>query len=90
MAVHQLVHVSYPSLSMLLCNQLLFYIPLAVDCGFLGNPSNGAVDTSSGTTFMLTANYTCNTGYTLTGDMTRICGADAMWMPAIAPTCDRK
>ncbi len=66
---------------------LLF--PLAVDCGSLPNPSNGAVDTSSGTTFMMTATYTCNTGYTLTGGSTRMCGADGDWTPS-APTCDRK
>ena len=61
----------------------------AVDCGVLTDPSNGAVDTSSGTTFMMTATYTCNTGYTLTGDTTRTCGADGQWSSS-APTCNRK
>ncbi len=36
---------------------------------------------------MMTATYTCDDGYTLTGDMTRICLADGMWSGA-APTCD--
>ncbi len=63
--------------------------PTAVDCGPLFNPSNGAVDTSSGTTFMMTATYICNTGYTLIGANTRTCGAGGMWTP-IVPTCDRK
>ena len=59
---------------------------LAVDCGPLSAPSNGAVDTSSGTTFMMTATYTCNTGYTLTGDTTRMCGAGGSWT-LMEPTC---
>ncbi|XP_064386238.1 E-selectin-like [Halichondria panicea] len=57
-----------------------------VNCGLLANPSNGAVDTSSGTTFMMTATYTCNTGYALVGANTRTCGSDGQWTPD-APTC---
>ncbi|XP_064386127.1 sushi, von Willebrand factor type A, EGF and pentraxin domain-containing protein 1-like isoform X2 [Halichondria panicea] len=59
----------------------------SVDCGSLYAPSNGAVDTSSGTTFMMTATYTCNTGYTLTGSNTRTCGANGGWTPN-PPICD--
>ncbi|XP_064386457.1 CUB and sushi domain-containing protein 3-like [Halichondria panicea] len=58
-----------------------------IDCGDLFDPSNGAVNTSSGTTFMMTATYTCNTGYNLTGDMTRTCGANGTWSWT-ALTCD--
>ncbi|XP_064386204.1 uncharacterized protein LOC135334805 isoform X2 [Halichondria panicea] len=57
-----------------------------VNCGSLDAPSNGAVDTSSGTTFMMTATYTCNTGYTLTGANTRTCGSGGMWSGS-DPTC---
>ena len=57
-----------------------------VDCGSLGAPFNGAVDTSSGTTFMKTATYTCNTGYA--GNTTRTCQADAIWSGS-EPTCTR-
>ncbi|XP_064386414.1 uncharacterized protein LOC135334960 isoform X1 [Halichondria panicea] len=58
-----------------------------VDCGSLDAPSNGAVDTSSGTTFMMTATYTCDTGYNIVGsNTTRTCGATALWTPE-APTC---
>ena len=60
---------------------------VAVDCGSLSDPSNGAVDTSSGTTFMRTATYTCNTGYTLTGSNTRTCQADTDWSGS-EPACD--
>ncbi len=61
----------------------------AVDCGDLTDPINGTVDTSSGTTFNMTATYTCDTGYTLTGYNTRTCGSDGVWMPQ-APICNRK
>ncbi len=71
------------------CFMILFLYCIAVDCGSLDAPSNGAVDTSSGTTFMMTATYTCDTGYTLTGDTTRTCGSDGVWMPQ-APICNRK
>ncbi len=67
--------------------------PTAVDCGSLTDPSNGAVDTSSGTTFMMTATYTCNTGYNIVGSESRTCGASGtsgptgVWSPA-APVCE--
>ncbi len=62
-------------------------LPLAVDCGSLGNPTNGAVDTSSGTTFMMTATYTCNTGYGVNGATTVTCAAGGNWSPD-PPSCD--
>ena len=72
--------------------------PTAVDCGSLDAPSNGAVDTSSGTTFMMTATYTCDTGYSIVGSQSRTCGAsgtsgattltDGVWSPA-EPVCER-
>ena len=67
---------------------VLPFLYTAVDCGVLTAPSNGAVDTSSGTTFMMTATYTCNTGYTLIGANTRTCGGDGQWIPDL-PTCLR-
>ncbi|XP_064386496.1 sushi, von Willebrand factor type A, EGF and pentraxin domain-containing protein 1-like isoform X2 [Halichondria panicea] len=57
-----------------------------VDCGSLDAPSNGTVKTSSGTTFMMTATYTCNTGYNIVGSDTRTCRADRIWTPEV-PTC---
>ncbi len=65
------------------------HLPTAVNCGPLTNITNGAVDTSSGTTFMMTATYTCDDGYTLAGGSTRMCGDDGQWTP-IAPICNRK
>ncbi len=72
------------------------HLPTAVDCGPL-TIDNGAVDTSSGTTFMMTATYTCNTGYNIVGSENRTCGAsgtsgattlsDGVWSPA-EPVCE--
>ncbi len=72
------------------------HLPTAVDCGPL-TINNGAVDTSSGTTFMMTAIYTCNTGYNIVGSQSRTCGAsgtsgattlsDGVWSQA-APVCE--
>ncbi len=72
------------------------HFPTAVDCGPL-TIANGAVDTTSGTTFMMTATYTCNTGYNIVGSDSRACGAsgtsgattltDGVWSPA-APVCE--
>ena len=73
--------------SMTINNQIqINFCCLAVDCGSLDASSNGAVDTTSGTTFMMTATYTCNTGYTLVGTVTRTCQANTMWSLS-APTC---
>ena len=43
---------------------------------------------SSGPLFEnVVANYTCNTGYTLSGDTTRTCGSDRVWSGS-DPTCN--
>ena len=68
---------------------LLSHSPVAVDCGGLPDPTNGQVDTPSGTTFNNTAIYSCDPGYNLNGSMIRTCGVDGSWTPN-APTCDRK
>ena len=57
-----------------------------LDCGFLTDPDNGQVDTSSGTTFGRTANYTCEIGYALSGSQSRTCKANRTWSPA-SPVC---
>ncbi len=73
------------------------HLPTAVHCGPLTIITNGAVDTSSGTTFMMTATYTCDTGYNIVGSESRTCGAsgtseatragDGVWSPT-APVCE--
>ncbi len=65
------------------------HLPTAVDCGPPTNPSNGAVDKSTGTTFMMTATYTCNTGYNIVGSESRTCRASRVWSGE-APVCNCK
>ncbi len=64
-----------------------FLYTVAVDCGDLTDPTDGAVNTSSGTTFNMNATYSCNTGYNLNGTNTRTCQADRMWS-GNEPSCD--
>jgi len=61
---------------------------LVVDCGSLQDPQDGQV-VLSGTIFGSTATYTCNTGFVLLGDETRICQANGEWSGLI-PLCIRK
>ena len=61
----------------------------AVDCGALMNPTNGQVDTSSGTTFVDRATYTCNIGHNRVGTSSRTCLASGMWS-SVQPTCKGK
>ena len=57
-----------------------------MDCGTLNNPDNGAVSLT-GTTFMNSARYSCNTGHTLIdGDEVRECLSDGMWS-GTEPVC---
>ena len=58
-----------------------------VDCGNMTAPANGQVDHTAGTTFGQTATYSCNTGYNLVGDSTRMCQAEEDWSGS-APTCE--
>ena len=60
-----------------------------VDCSTLADPVNGQVSHTTGTTFGQTATYSCNTGYGLVGDSTRMCQATGMWSGSV-PTCQRE
>ena len=66
----------------------VFSLLTAVDCGNLTDPANGQVIHPGGTTFGQTATYSCNTGFNLVGNSTRMCQADGMWT-ASTPTCER-
>eukprot|EP00117_Sycon_ciliatum_P039828 scpid16353/ scgid29370/ CUB and sushi domain-containing protein 3; CUB and sushi multiple domains protein 3 len=57
----------------------------AIDCGSLVNPDNGAVTVSS-TTYGSSASYNCNNGYSLSGDVYRVCQANGQWSGS-APAC---
>ena len=56
-----------------------------VDCNPLTAPANGLVDHPQ-TTFMSTATYSCDTGYVVEGQATRMCQADGTWSGS-EPTC---
>lgn len=57
----------------------------AVDCGPLSDPVDGTVDTSSGTTFMQRATYSCNVGYDLIGENSSECQETGHW--SLQPVC---
>ncbi len=60
-------------------------------CSDLSTSTNGMISYNMETVSLrpvgTVATYTCNTGYTLTGDTTRTCGSDGMWSGK-APTCE--
>ena len=56
-----------------------------IDCGSLDDPTNGEVSVS-GTTLNSVATYSCNTGYTLTGDDMRTCLESGLWSGNV-PSC---
>ena len=57
-----------------------------VNCGSPSTPSNGDVDTSSGTDYNDVAIFSCDTGYTMLGSSTTTCQADGSWSNA-TPIC---
>ena len=57
-----------------------------VDCGELGNPAGGSVSIAAGTTFGSTAEYNCNIGFLLIGNLERTCQSDGQWS-GMEPTC---
>ena len=59
-----------------------------VRCPNLPNPSNGRVN-QRGNKPGDRASYTCNSGYELQGDSTRICQNSGQWS-GDAPTCERE
>ncbi len=60
----------------------------AVDCGKLDDPDYGEVDFSS-TKFKSKATYSCDDGFFLVGDETRVCQANGKWSGE-APICKRQ
>ena len=59
-----------------------------MDCGDIGDPQNGVVLFSS-TTYNSVANFSCNTGYNLTGDTSRTCLSTGVWSGS-EPNCTGK
>ena len=77
---------------LLVCIYIYIYIYIfpstVVDCRDLTAPANGRVDHPDGTTFGETATYSCNTGYNLVGNSTRMCEAAGVWSGS-EPACER-
>ncbi len=67
--------------------------PPPTTCSDLIAPTNGMISYNIGTVNLrpvdTVATYTCVTGYTLNGDITRTCDSDGMWSGS-ATTCQRK
>ncbi len=57
-----------------------------VSCGSLSNPANGQVLTTD-TVYQSTAIYSCDTGYTLSGDRIRTCQDNGEWS-GVDPDCN--
>ena len=62
--------------------------PAAVRCTreVLTNPDNGVVAMTNGNVFQSVATYTCNEGFTVIGNATRVCGANGEWSSS-TPEC---
>ena len=73
---------------MLLTGNYYFFLCSAVDCGPLNNIPNGEVSFEA-TTLDSIATYTCNSGYALLGNATRMCRNDGVW-DCQPPVCQRK
>ncbi len=62
-------------------------------CPDLTVPANGMIDYNMGTASLrpvdTVATYTCNTGYTLNGDSTRVCVSGGIWSGSTL-TCQGK
>ena len=84
---------------MLMCNRLYRFLSsdftlvaktkcsfFFLDCGDVVPVTDGSVSYSSGTTYQSEATFSCDTGYTLSEAITRICRADKTWSNA-NPTC---
>ncbi|XP_052242564.1 adhesion G protein-coupled receptor B3-like [Dreissena polymorpha] len=59
------------------------------DCGPLSKPDNGDVVLNAGTKYEAVANYSCNDGFQLVGDTSRICKNTGTWS-GVQPTCAKK
>ena len=67
---------------------MLYFNIKEVDCGAHPPITDGT--SSGGTLFGDIATYTCNAGFTLSGDSTLECQANGAWDPAAAPVCNSK
>ena len=60
---------------------------MTIDCGLVPDIQDGRVDFGGGTTLGSTITYSCNTGYTLTGDANRTCQTNRTY-DGSEPACE--
>jgi len=69
---------------------IYLYVTVEIQCDILSTPSNGGMSCSAGRVGVGyegdTCNFTCNTGYELTGSDTRTCQSNGSWSGS-AMTC---
>ena len=66
----------------------MIFVDAVINCGDPGTPVNGRRQVSS-TAFRSAVHYSCNGGFSLVGDVVRICMASGEWSGFI-PTCKSK
>ena len=80
---HLVKEVSIRSLSLFFTYWLLLHCNATVNCSLLNMANNGVINCSLGDdgfySYEDTCNFTCNTGYDLTGSDTRICQSNGRW-----------
>ena len=64
----------------------MFFYLNTTHCGTLTSPENGNITYSSGTTYLSSASFFCNSGYTKSSTVTRTCIADKNWSN-VTPHC---
>ena len=63
------------------------HVYLAIDCGTLSEPANGAVDLRDGSLVGAVAIYTCDPSFRLIGVESRVCQENESWSGE-APICE--
>ena len=56
----------------------LFYLPLAVDCGYIATPQNGT-KLGEETTYPHSMEFSCDEGFIMLGSSIRNCQANGTW-----------
>ena len=78
-----------------MCSDGYYFSYTVIDCGDLTDPDDGQITFSSGvvattdTGLNAVATYACSEGYSLVGDVMRICQANGQWDGA-EPSCTCK
>ena len=69
------------------CNQFLCSLHVAIICDNLTAPTNGEIFFTDGSNFGSAAAYSCDEGFTRTGDLARVCLGEGTWTGS-EPSCD--